>query len=234
MSCGSSTTIGPIIDKLQLPRHYLTLARDSYDNCLAYLDEQLGDLFDDLQRRGVLDRTWVVITADHGEGLGEHDLFEHGESLYSTEIRVPLLILPPSGSQPGSVVRETGQPARPAGDDRRLGRPWDRGTVPGTLAGEAVAAIPRRRADQAAGDDRVHLRAPEPQSQRFASHGRSPGRLGPLISLAEGDFVYIRNEGDGTEELFDEREDPRELTNRAPERRMQTHPRSDSVSVSPG
>ena len=45
----------------------------------------------------MLDRTWVVITADHGEGLGEHDLFDHGESLYNTEIHVPLLLVPPSG-----------------------------------------------------------------------------------------------------------------------------------------
>ena len=50
-------------------------------------------LLDDLQRRGILDRTLVVITSDHGEGLGEHDLFGHSLSLYSTEVRVPLLIL---------------------------------------------------------------------------------------------------------------------------------------------
>ncbi len=36
-----------------------------------------------------------------------------------------------------------------------------------------------------------------------------------MISLAEGDFLYIRNQGDGGEELFNRREDPRELTNRA-------------------
>ena len=41
------------------------------------------------------------------------------------------------------------------------------------------------------------------------NQGRSPAKRGPLISLAEGDFVYIRNEGDGAEELFNEREDPR-------------------------
>jgi hypothetical protein len=36
-----------------------------------------------------------------------------------------------------------------------------------------------------------------------------------MISAAEGDFVYIRNEGYGTEELYNQREDPLELTNRA-------------------
>ena len=45
------------------------------------------------------------------------------------------------------------------------------------------------------------------------SRGRSPAARGPLISLAEDDYVYIRNEGDGKEELFHEREDPHELVN---------------------
>ena len=49
--------------------------------------------------RGVLDRTLVILTSDHGEGLGEHDLFDHGESLYRNEIRVPLLIVLPAGQR---------------------------------------------------------------------------------------------------------------------------------------
>jgi len=56
------------------------------------------------------------------------------------------------------------------------------------------------------------LAEPNPAS---SNQGRSPAARGPLVSLAVGDFVYIRNEGDGSEELFDEREDPRELRNRA-------------------
>jgi arylsulfatase A-like enzyme len=201
-----------LIDKLQLPNHLRTLGLDSYDNCLAYLDECLGKLFDDLGKRGVLDRTWVVIMGDHGEGLGEHDLYEHGESLYSTEIRVPLLILPPAGAQPGRVVRdtvslrdlpatvvdlvdlETGAPF----PGRSLSRLWENAS---------------QRADQTIGDD-VLSELPSP-SPRDSSHGRSPARLGPLVSLAEGDLVYIQNEGDGTEELYNERDDPRELSNQA-------------------
>ena len=94
------------VDKLKLPQHFRTLARDSYDNCLAYLDERLGELFDELQRRGELDRTLVVVTADHGEGLGEHDIFDHGESLYRTETRVPLLIVLPSRARSSGIVAE--------------------------------------------------------------------------------------------------------------------------------
>jgi hypothetical protein len=56
------------------------------------------------------------------------------------------------------------------------------------------------------------LSSPNPSDP---NNGRSPAYRGPLISLAEGELVYIRNTADGTEELFDEREDPRELINRA-------------------
>ena len=55
------------------PEQGQALVRDAYDNCLAYLDTRLGELVDELQRRGVLDRTIVIVTADHGEGLGEHE-----------------------------------------------------------------------------------------------------------------------------------------------------------------
>ena len=211
MSAGSSTTTGPTSTSRTCRKHYLNLARDSYDNCLAYLDEQLGHLFDELQRRGVLDRTLVVITSDHGEGLGEHDLFDHGESLYSTEIRVPLLILPPSGGSSGAVVQETvslrdlpativdlvglGKEAPFPG--RSLASLW-RDSSPGIVSERGDVVI-------------SELREPNPLKP---NQGRSPATNGPLISLAEGDFVYIRNERDGTEELFNERDDPRELTNR--------------------
>ncbi len=90
-----------------MAQHYRNLIADCYDSCLAYLDQRLGELFDELQSRGVLDRTLVIVTSDHGEGLGEHGLFDHGESLYRTEIRVPLLFVLPARSRHQAVVRET-------------------------------------------------------------------------------------------------------------------------------
>jgi arylsulfatase A-like enzyme len=200
-----------LIDKQKLPRHYHTLGRDSYDNCLAYLDEQLGNLVDELQRRGVFDQTLLVITSDHGEGLGEHDLFGHGKSLYNTEIRVPLLILLPSAAKSETVVHDTvslrdlpativdlvglnnGSPF----PGRSLSRLWTDSAATTAKDGDVPVS---------------ELLSPYPQN---ANYGRPPIHRGALISLAERDFVYIRDEGDGAEQLFNEREDPRELTNRA-------------------
>src|SRR6185437_8303051 len=61
-----------LTDKMAFRPVYHQLIRDSYDNCLAYLDGRLGELLDELRRRGVLDHTVVIVTSDHGEGLGEH------------------------------------------------------------------------------------------------------------------------------------------------------------------
>jgi arylsulfatase A-like enzyme len=83
------------------PRPYRTRfnqhpeARDLYDGELAYIDDQLRRLFTELTRRGALGNTYVVITADHGEHFGEHKLTDHGNSLYSALLRVPIIIVGP-------------------------------------------------------------------------------------------------------------------------------------------
>jgi arylsulfatase A-like enzyme len=64
---------------------------DSYDGCLAYLDAQLGELIAELRSRGLEKKTLIIVTSDHGEAFGNHDLFGHGNSLYLETLRVPLI-----------------------------------------------------------------------------------------------------------------------------------------------
>ena len=148
-----SWSIGSTWTSSGCPPYYRNLARDCYDSCLGYLDEQLGELFDELKRRGVLDRTLVIVTSDHGEGLGEHDLFFHGESLYRTEIRVPLLIVLPGQDQsvnvsetislrdlPATIVDLAGQGTRAPFPGRSLTRLW-RDSRPGSRSADGEGAI---------------------------------------------------------------------------------------------
>jgi arylsulfatase A-like enzyme len=204
----------PFIDKIDLPPPYLDFARDSYDDCLGYLDDQLGLLFYALQSRGLLDQTLVIVTSDHGEGLGEHRLFDHGDSLYRTEIRVPLVIVPPSGLNPSSVVGETvSLRDLPATIVDLLG--LEAGSpFPGKSLVGYWRHSPSRRVDVSGETDPVvsELRA---QNPAWPNRGRSPAARGPLISLADDQFVYIRNERDGSEQLFDERVDPQELSDQS-------------------
>ena len=94
------------IDKSVLSPYYRNLAGDCYDSCLGFLMRSSASCSMSFKRRGVLDRTLVIVTADHGEGMGEHSLFFHGESLYRPEIHVPLLIVPPGQDRP-AIVRDT-------------------------------------------------------------------------------------------------------------------------------
>jgi arylsulfatase A-like enzyme len=206
------------IDKRQVPPMYRELARDSYDNCVSYLDRCLAQLFAELEKRGELDRTVVVVTSDHGEEFGEHGLYDHGESLYRAEIRVPLLIRLPARGRTAGLVRETVSlrdlPAtivELAGLSE--GSPFPGESLASLWRGSpAGAGSPRSRASFS------ELPSPSPTDP---NHGRSPAYRGPLASVAEGDHVYIRNEGDGAEELYNERDDPGEAHNLAAEPAMQ-------------
>lgn len=79
--------------------------KDPYSGEIAYTDSQVGRLFDYLKAQNLLDRTLVVVTADHGESLGEHGEETHGVFLYDATVHVPLIIAGP-GIPAGKVLAE--------------------------------------------------------------------------------------------------------------------------------
>jgi arylsulfatase len=75
--------------------------RARYRAEVAYMDAELGRLLDGLAERALRESTMLVFTADHGEALGEHDVyFAHGHDLTDELTHVPLLIAGP-GIAPG-------------------------------------------------------------------------------------------------------------------------------------
>ncbi|MBI4516668.1 MAG: sulfatase [Deltaproteobacteria bacterium] len=75
---------------------------DGYDGSLSYLDSAVGALIAELDRRGLGERTLVIVTSDHGESFGNHGLFGHGNSMYRDLIHVPLVIRYPAKVPPGA------------------------------------------------------------------------------------------------------------------------------------
>jgi len=75
---------------------------DPYAGEIAYMDAELGQLFSFLEKSGCLASTLIIITADHGEALGEHGEFEHGFFAYNSTVHIPLIICRP-GARPGTV-----------------------------------------------------------------------------------------------------------------------------------
>ena len=185
------------LDKSRLGPREVALARDAYDRCIAYLDRHVGRLLDELERRGVLRDTLVVVTADHGEHLGENGLFGHGASLYRSELHVPLVILAPDGDAGAGRVERAAVSLRdiPA-------------TVVARLGLTAGAPFPGRSLLLERGDGPV-LSEVAAAPEDDPNQGRSPARLGPMTSLVARGYHYVLN-GDGREELFDLDADPRE------------------------
>ena len=77
---------------------------NNYDRDIARLDQKLGELFAVLKENNLYDKTLIIITSDHGEAFGEHNLMLHGRALFNNNLHVPLLIKYPFNVKPkGSI-----------------------------------------------------------------------------------------------------------------------------------
>ena len=76
-----------------------------YYGMVAQLDHAIGRVLDTLEARGLTDDTLVIITTDHGEFLGEHQMIFKGPFGYDSLLRVPLLVRGP-GVDAGAVVSD--------------------------------------------------------------------------------------------------------------------------------
>ena len=203
------------LDKVRLAQKDLPFVVDAYDDCIADLDEQLGRLLDRLRRGGVLDRTWLIVASDHGESFGEHTgVFCHGTSLYQTELHVPLVIVPPGGNATKKVIKEAVslrdlaativdvlglEPGSPL-PGSSLARYW-RNPSPGAPSANASA-------DPALSEVLPGL------AINVDAYGL-PEKAWPLGALDDGDWSYVRSEGNVREELFNLRKDTGEQRNLA-------------------
>jgi len=74
----------------------------AYDGEIAYVDHELGRVMAALQNSGLVEKTLVIVTSDHGESLGEHGEPTHGEFLYDSAMHVPMIFSLP-GVLPAGV-----------------------------------------------------------------------------------------------------------------------------------
>jgi len=68
-----------------------------YDAEILYVDHYIGQFLKKLKEYNLYDKTMIIVTADHGELMGEHNKFRHGHDLYQQEIHIPMLIKYPHG-----------------------------------------------------------------------------------------------------------------------------------------
>lgn len=77
------------------PPAFRRMYRDPYFGEISFVDQQIGRLINALERRGILDQTMIVLTADHGEGRGDHQELTHSYFLYDATMRAPLIFWRP-------------------------------------------------------------------------------------------------------------------------------------------
>jgi arylsulfatase A-like enzyme len=196
------------IDKTRLSGRDVGLLHDGYDDCIAFLDHQIGALLDELERRDSLRNTVVIITSDHGEEFGEHKIFGHGFSLYLYESHVPLVIIAPSVPAGRTITDPVSLRDLPVSIVDLLGLA-DRATFPG-----------RPFADHwRTGSDTVAFPATPALSEAFFPNFApdNQGAIGPTqrgytMSLVTRGWHYLRD-GTGAEALFDLKDDPGESLN---------------------
>jgi glucan phosphoethanolaminetransferase (alkaline phosphatase superfamily) len=163
---------------------------DRYRNALHYSDEALGQLLDGLGRRGLGEKTLLVITGDHGEAFGQHDgNYGHSLFLYEENIRVPFVILIPG------VIRRQQRISRVANLIDTAPTVFDLLglAIPGGLQGRSL--LPART------------------GMAFFCTDYSLGLLG----LRDGRWKLIHETESGRSLLFDLEDDPAETTDLAKE-----------------
>ena len=168
-----------------------------YDGEIAYADALIGGLIGFLKAKALYEPALIVLTSDHGEGLGDHEEQEHGIFLYQGVSHVPLVIKWPGRPHPRQAVTAAVQLI----------------DIAPTIAFTAGIAADTAWRGEALVADR------DPSPRRIYSESMYPRYhfgWSELYALTDGKTRYILAPRD---ELYDVEKDPAESTNLASDRR---------------
>ncbi len=171
-----------------------------YDGEIAYTDQEIGRLLDDLKRRGRFDNTLIIITGDHGESLGEHGESTHSIFIYEATQWIPLIVKLPKAEHGG---RRFGGLVRHIDILPTVIETMDLENLPAGLAGSlpGTSLVSRMSGAETAPVSEAYAEAYLPMDQFGWS---------PLYAWRDSRHKYIEAP---TAELYDLDSDPREQTN---------------------
>lgn len=174
-------------------------ARIGYYGNTSFVDEQIGRIITALEKRGWLDNTLILFTADHGDMLGDHYLWRKNDA-YEPSVRIPMLVRWPKGlaQQRGQVIT----------------RPVElRDILPTFLDAAGVKYAPKWF------DGRSLLqlvRDPKAPWREWIDLEHANANENYWSGLTDGRIKYIYYAPDGREQLFDLEKDPGETRDLAP------------------
>jgi len=166
--------------------------RQRYAEEVAYLDLEIGRLITTLKQTGLWHTSLIVLTADHGESLGGHNLVGHIHQLYDSSLHVPLIMVQPGRLDAGKIV------APPVGlinlgptilDLLRIKKPT-------TMVGRSLLPL-----------------LEDPEIHPLLAMTFKPEASGDRQAVVMNGFKYIITKDTGVEELYNLEKDPAETTN---------------------
>ncbi|MEA2146575.1 MAG: choline-sulfatase [Solirubrobacteraceae bacterium] len=187
-------------DRVELTEAQVRRARHGYYAAISYLDERIGELLDVLRETGLDSVTTVILTADHGEFLGERGLW-YKMSFLDPSARVPLIVRPAGGGGQGRHVREPVSLIDLAPTLLELGGVGREAVTAAEFDGVSLAPVLRDA-------DAIERRPPV----ICEYHGE--GVLSPSAMVRDGAHKLIVCETD-PDQLYDLERDPHELSNLA-------------------
>ena len=162
---------------------------DYYDAEIAEMDAAVGRVVEALKASGQWERTVVAFVADHGEGLGDHDHYPHGYTLYDDQVHIPMILRIP-GREEGRVI--------------------DRSVAAIDLAPTLLGVLGITPPESFQGVDRLAPDAPTGDAYfiEYPTYDSSAQK-----GWVEGRFKYLHDPVFHTEHLFDTDADPGERVN---------------------
>lgn len=176
---------------------------NDYLNTIRYQDAFLKKLFEQYKRLGLYENTVFVVVGDHGEGFGEHGLYQHDNTIYEEGLKIPLIVHAPGRFPGGARVQ------KPANQldilptiTGLLGFRTGGGNYPGSL----LYDLPEGRT-----------------TMTSCWHDRT------CLASIKGDKKYIYHFDDRPEEFFDLSRDPGERHNLAEKYPVETEQRREEL-----
>jgi arylsulfatase A-like enzyme len=186
---------------------------DIYDNSIRWVDRIVGSVIQELDRRGLRQKTLIVLAADHGESFGEHGNEGHARDVYGEVTTTPFILSFPFQLDPGAVVeaRTENVDLWPTLLDLLDLTPLEAPDGRSRMAEIVIAA----GGDAPPGDV-----APADDGLRFAHIDQAWGRTKrpprPMVAVNEGAWRLIyRTDRPARPELYEIYGDPLEQVNRA-------------------
>jgi arylsulfatase len=185
-----------------LPTDTVRQSRQAYHGSVTFVDEQIGRILDTLEKRGMLDDTLIIFMSDHGDMLGDHNLWRKTYA-YEPSAHIPMLMRWPAGLPSGSRGQVRNEPVE------------IRDILPTVL--EASGTESHRDIDGRSLLSLVRNGGADWRKWIDLEHNICYAPQNHWSGLSDGKWKYIFHAMDGEEQLFHLETDPQELTDLASE-----------------